>query len=381
MTRRRLDDVRRLLVARRLDALVVSHLPQVRYLCGFSGSNGLLIVGRRTDLFATDGRYAEQVKHEVTGPRVVIGAGPLVDIAAPRLSLRRGARIGFDPEQTTVAGMRRMRSAFPRASFQPVPGILEPLIAVKDEDEIAATRVAIAISERVWNEVLPMIVPGVRESEIAARITYLHRLHGADGDGFEPIVASGPRGALPHARASERRVRRGELVTIDFGCRWKGYHSDITRTVSIGRPTPRLRHMYQAVLEAQLAALMLVRAGIDARAVDAEARRVLRAHRLLPHFRHSLGHGLGLQIHEAPRLAPTSSDVLRRWPDRHGGTRRLRARGRRCAHRGRRGRPTARARPSDLAAERAVDPLIPGLRWPTTSAAFSSSPITSRRSD
>lgn len=310
MTRRRLDDVRRLLVARRLDALVVSHLPHVRYLCGFTGSNGLLFVGRRSDLFATDGRYAEQVKHEVAGPRVVIGAGPLVDVAAPRLRLHKGSRIGFDPEQTTVAAMSRMRSAFPRAIFRPVPGFLEPLVSVKDEDEITATKHAIAISERVWDEILPMVVPGVRESEIAARVTYLHRLHGADGDGFEPIVASGPRGALPHARASERRICRGELVTIDFGCRWKGYHSDITRTVAVGRPSPRLRTMYQAVLEAQLASLLMVRAGVAARDVDAEARRVLRSHRLLTHFRHSLGHGLGLQIHEGPRLAPTSADTL-----------------------------------------------------------------------
>lgn len=311
MTRRRLDDVRQILAARRLDALVVSHLPQVRYLCGFSGSNGLLMVGRRGAIFATDGRYAQQVKHEVVGPRVVIGAGSLIDLVAPHLRLSKGARVGFDPEQTSVAAMSRLRSALPRAVFHAVPGMLDPLVSVKDAGEIAATKEAIAISERVWEEVLPMVVPGVRESEIAARITYLHRLHGADGDGFEPIVASGPRGALPHARASERRIRRGELVTIDFGCRWKGYHSDITRTVAVGRPSPRLRAMYAAVLDAQLASLMMVRAGVAARDVDAEARRVLRAHRLLTHFRHSLGHGLGLQIHEGPRLAPTSTDILR----------------------------------------------------------------------
>ncbi len=311
MIRRRLDDVRRLLVARRLDALVVSHLPHMRYLCGFSGSNGLLIISRTRALFATDGRYAEQVKLEVDGPRVVVGAGPLIDLLAPHLRFRRGTVIGFDPDQTSVATLSRFRSALHRSTFRAVPGVLDPLVSVKDEEEIASIREAIAISERVWDEILPMIIPGVRESEIAARISYLHRLNGADGDGFEPIVASGPRGALPHARASERRIRRGELVTIDFGCRWQGYHSDITRTVAVGRPAPELRRLYRAVLDAQLASLLMVRAGVEARAVDAEARRVLRSHRLQQHFRHSLGHGLGLQIHEQPRLAPISNDILR----------------------------------------------------------------------
>jgi Xaa-Pro aminopeptidase len=311
MTRRRLDDVRRLLVARRLDALVVSHLPQIRYLCGFSGSNGLLVVGLRRAFFATDGRYAQQVKEEVVGPRVFIGAGPLADVLSSAVRSARMTRVGFDPDQTSVAALARMRASWPGAAFAPVPGLLDPIISVKDEEEISALRQAIAISERVFNEVLPMIVPGVRESEVAARLTYLHRLHGADGDGFEPIVASGPRGALPHARATERRVRRGELVTIDFGCRWRGYHSDITRTVAVGRPSPRLRQLYRAVLDAQLSSLLMIRAGVAASDVDAEARRVLKTHRLLRHFRHSLGHGLGLQIHEQPRLAPTSHDILR----------------------------------------------------------------------
>ena len=311
MTRSRIDAVRLVLASRRLDALVVTHLPHIRYLCGFSGSNALLIITQKKALFATDGRYAEQVRSEVRDVRVVVGAGPLSDVIAPSVRFASGARIGFDPDLVSVAGLTRFRARFPKARWVAAGGLLDPLISVKDAGEIDLLKQAIAISERVFGELLPMLVPGVRESEVAARISYLHRLHGADGDGFESIVASGPRGALPHARPTDRRIRKGELVTIDFGCRFQGYHSDITRTLAIGRPAPRLKRMYKAVLEAQLTSLAAVRAGVPARAVDAEARRVFRAYRLLQHFRHSLGHGLGLQIHEQPRLAPTSSDILR----------------------------------------------------------------------
>jgi Xaa-Pro aminopeptidase len=311
MARSRIDAVRRLFDSRRLDALVVTHLPHVRYLCGFSGSNGLLFITPTKAVFATDGRYAEQVRSEVNGVRVVIGAGPLSDVIAPFLRLARGARVGFDPDLTTVSGLGRWRTRLPKVRWVAAGGLMDLLISVKDAGEIDSIKRAIAISERVFGEILPMLIPGVRESEIAARISYLHRLHGSDGDGFEPIVASGPRGALPHAHATDRRVRKGELVTIDFGCRYQGYHSDITRTVAVGKPGPRLQKMYHAVLDAQLASLLAVRAGVPARAVDAEARRVLRSHRLLQHFRHSLGHGLGLQIHEQPRLAPKSPDTLR----------------------------------------------------------------------
>lgn len=311
MTRTRIDAVRHLFESRRLDALVVAHLPHVRYLCEFSGSNGLLLITRSGAVLASDGRYAEQVKLEVRGARVVIGAGALIELIAPAVRLRRGSRVGYDPDLTTVAALARMRARLPHSRFVPAAGLLDSLVSVKDAGEIASIRQAIAISERVFGEILPMLVPGVRESEVAARISYLHRLHGAEGDGFEPIVASGPRGALPHAHASDRRVRKGELVTIDFGCRFRGYHSDITRTVAVGKPNERLKRMYRAVLDAQLASLLVIRAGLPARAADAESRRVLRSHRLLQHFRHSLGHGLGLQIHEQPRLAPTSPDILR----------------------------------------------------------------------
>lgn len=311
MTRSRIDAVRMLLQSRRLDGLVVTHLPHVRYLCGFSGSNGLLFITRNKALFATDGRYAEQVRTEVHDATVVIGAGPLVDVIAPSLRFPRGARIGYDPDLTTVAGLQRLKSRFPKVRWTANGGLLDPLISVKDAGEIVLLKRAIAISERVFGEILPILVPGVRESEVAARISYLHKLHGADGDGFESIVASGPRGALPHARPTDRRIRKGELVTIDFGCRYHGYHSDITRTLAIGRPSAKLKQLYKAVLDAQLTSLMAVRAGVPARAVDAEARRVFRSYRLLSSFRHSLGHGLGLQIHESPRVAPTSPDILR----------------------------------------------------------------------
>lgn len=180
----------------------------------------------------------------------------------------------------------------------------------KDDTEVDSIRRAARISDRVFGHILRILTPGVRETDIAAEISYMHRRFGAEADSFEPIVASGPRGALPHARATDKKVRKGELITLDFGCRVGGYHSDITRTVAVGPPSSRMRTVYKAVLSAQLAALAAIRSGVPSRVPDAEARQVLRSYKLDRWFRHSLGHGLGLEVHESPRLAKRSVGTL-----------------------------------------------------------------------
>src|SRR3989338_3345001 len=310
MTKQRIDAVRRACASRRLQALVVAHLPQIRYLTGFTGSNALYCITKNASWLLTDGRYAEQVKDEVRGARAVIVKGRLFDACAQLIRLPRNARIGYDPASVSVAGFSQWKEALPGRRWIALDGIVEAGMAVKDELEVAVLREAIAISEKVFREILRILRPGVRESDVAAEITYRHRLLGAEADAFEPIVASGVRGALPHGRASDKKIRSGELVTIDFGCRVRGYHSDITRTVAVGRPSYRLRAMYDAVLDAQTVAIDAVRAGVRGSDVDAAARRALRSHSLLRYFRHSLGHGLGLEVHEWPRLSPLSKDDL-----------------------------------------------------------------------
>jgi Xaa-Pro aminopeptidase len=295
----------------RLDALIVVHLPHIRHLTGFTGSNALCIIRPESVLLATDPRYATQVRAEVEHATILVANGPLSDALLPRLRLRRGSRVGFDAERTSAALLGRMKERRPGLAWKDTHGMLDDLVSVKDEREIGFIRAAAELSDMVFTDILPMIEPGVRESEIAAELSYLQRLYGSDGDAFEPIVASGVRGALPHARATHKRIRSGELVTLDFGCRMNGYCSDLTRTVAVGRVPVRLRRMYEAVLAAQLSAMALVRDGASARGVDSEARRVLRKKRLDKRFTHSLGHGLGLDVHEHPRLAPRSRNFLK----------------------------------------------------------------------
>jgi len=310
MTAMRLEALRHSMRSGRVHALLVTHLPSVRYLTGFSGSNAACLLTQRSFLFATDSRYATQVRDEVSDARVLIVKGSLTRALLERARVPSGARIGFSPSTLSVSAFADLRAAQKRVTWKSMDTELTATFSIKDEDELDAIREAAAISDAVFVEMLAFIRPGMKESDIAAEISYRHRRKGADGDSFEPIVASGSRGALPHAGASDKRIRTGELVTLDFGCRVRGLCSDITRTIAIGKVAPRLRSMYNAVLGAQLTALAGVRAGVPARAVDAEARRVLRSKRLERWFRHSLGHGLGLDVHEHPRLAPKSRDIL-----------------------------------------------------------------------
>ena len=194
--------------------------------------------------------------------------------------------------------------------FLPKADVIEQIAAVKDASEIASIRKAVAITDRTFSDILPMIKPGVREIDLAAEISYLQRKHGAEKDAFDTIVASGTRSALPHGHASAKKIARGELLTLDFGCVVDGYHSDMTRTVGVGRLSGETKKMYALVLDAQRAAVDAARAGLRTAELDAVARGIIRRGGHDKHFRHSLGHGIGLQIHEAPRISVQSRALL-----------------------------------------------------------------------
>ncbi len=310
MTGTRLEALRQSMRSGRVDALLITHLPHVRYLTGFTGSNAACLVTGSSVWLGTDPRYATQVKAEVREARVLVGHGALAPQVIRSARVGKHATIAVDKSRTTISTFEQVRSVRPAARWRGVDGTLDELFSVKSDDEVRAIRSAAAITDDVFAGIVEWIRPGMRESEVAAEISYRQRLMGAEKDSFETIVASGVRGALPHARASRKRIRKGELVTLDFGCVIDGYCSDLTRTIAIGRVSPRLRRMYESVLAAQLSSLALIRAGIGGRQADAEARRVLKERRLSQWFRHSLGHGLGLDVHEHPRLAPRSGDML-----------------------------------------------------------------------
>jgi Xaa-Pro aminopeptidase len=307
----RIAKVRSEMMQQGMDALIVSSLTNVRYLPGFTGSNGLLVIRPASSVFISDIRYTRQAKQEVRHcKRMLITKIGLFEEAAKKKILGR-EKVGFESHQITYAQYRTLRKLFPAASFASTANIVEDVMLVKDEGEVAAIRRAVEISDAVFNEILGIIRPGIAEHEIAAEISYRHKSHGADRDAFETIVASGERGALPHARATDKKIKSGELLTLDFGCVVDGYHSDLTRTVAIGAVSRQAKKMYSAVHDAQQEAIASAKGNMWARDLDAVARRRLAKHGFGKFFTHSLGHGLGMNVHERPRVSHMSKEKLR----------------------------------------------------------------------
>ena len=295
------------LAENKLDWLLVTHLPNIRYLCGFTGSAGTLLISELGTTFFTDGRYRTQARSEVSSARIIIARKSHVLAAAEFLAAspsRTAQRLGLEPHSVTV-GQREQLSAILRRKWNLVsaPPLIERARMVKDREEIRRIRAAINLGASLFKIARKKIRPGVKEVEVAAAMEYAARRAGAESMSFSTIIAAGKRSAVVHGRASDARVPRRGFVVCDFGVILAGYCSDRTRTVHVGRPTSDARQMYQAVLEAQEAAIAQVRPGVTAASVDAVARKILRKHDLARYFSHSTGHGLGLEIHEAPRLA------------------------------------------------------------------------------
>jgi len=302
--RSRQERLRKFLFTQAVEALLVTHPPDIFYLSGFTGSSGVLLVEADRSTLFTDNRYAVQTRDEVHGAGVEITGKPALVAAGARLARWRGrVRAGFAPEQLTVRQRGIVgKAAGKRVRWKPVTGAVEGLRGVKDAGEIAVMREAAILAGKVWESVLKLVKPGVTEIELAAEIEYGMRTGGATGPAFDTIVASGPRAALPHGRASAKPLEKNELVVFDLGAILRGYCSDITRTVYVGRAPRKIRNWYAAVLEAQEAARAMVRPGVTAGEVDAAAREVLDGRGLGKRFTHSTGHGLGIEVHEAPRL-------------------------------------------------------------------------------
>jgi Xaa-Pro aminopeptidase len=307
----RADRLVSLLPDAEVDAMLITGLVNVRYLTGYTGSNGLAIVGPRTRAFITDFRYVEQAaeqvdqsfdRHQATLELVeaierVLPGGPL--------------RLGFELANLSVGDHRRLRQTLPdRVELVGIDGLVERLRAVKDPEEVERIGEAAKIADVAFDELIADGLAGKTERELAFEIGARMYRHGATRPSFETIVAAGPHGALPHATPRDVEVKDGELVVIDWGAQLDGYCSDCTRTVAAGDPSPTAREIYALVLGAQRAGVDALRAGAEARAVDSTAREVIAAAGHGEQFGHGLGHGVGLDIHEAPRLSQRSDAVL-----------------------------------------------------------------------
>ena len=313
---RRIGLLRRRLTRAGLPGLLVTHLPDLRYLCGFTGSSAALAITRRAARLFTDGRYIAQAAEEVEAARVQIVSSSPAIAAVQWLAAQPGIGFaGFDPALTSVADLARYRAALPsrlrRAFLSSLPApLVEPLRRVKDEDELALMIEAALMGCKLFEHILGFIRPGLAEIEVAAELEHQARLKGAEAMAFETIVASGMRSALPHGRATLARLPRRGFLTLDFGVILKGYCSDMTRTVFLGKPKASERNTYETVREAQEAAVEAVGPGVSCGEVDEAARGVLRKANLAEAFTHSTGHGVGLEIHESPRIGAGQTTKL-----------------------------------------------------------------------
>jgi Xaa-Pro aminopeptidase len=307
--------LRQHLATSRFDALLLSHLPNIRYLCGFTGSAGLLLVEESGSVFFTDVRYDTQAHEEVKGAKVVIARKSVLQAVADFLGQRRrrakGWNLGIESEHFTVGEKIRLNKLRPSGvTIKNAPAIVEQARMVKDEDEIQRIRAAVELGARLFDRAVEVMRPGIKEVEVAAEMELAARRGGAEEMSFPTIIASGARSALPHGRASEKTLTPGAFVVCDFGVILSGYCSDQTRAVWLGKVADDARPAYEAVREAQQAAIDAVRPGITVGEVDSAARKVLQKAGFGRYFTHSTGHGVGLEIHEIPRVAQGQPEVL-----------------------------------------------------------------------
>ncbi len=305
---KRTSRLRALLSREKLDGYLTNHPANLRYLCRYSGSNGLMLVTRRGSWFYTDFRYAEQVRTEVSGCRRRVLKRDLFS-SLPASDAADAHRIGVEKEHLTIARLESLRKVLKQHRIVPVHDLVRELRRRKEPSEVNLLRRAQAVTDRVFTGVLSLVRPGVTEHDLATEVDFAFRRAGGDNS-FPSIVASGPNGAKPHAGFTRRRLKYGDAVTFDIGCRLNGYCSDMTRTVFVGRARGELRLIYEIVLAAQERALAAIKPGVRARDVDAAARDYIKAAGYESYFGHGLGHGVGIEVHECPVLAATSEDLL-----------------------------------------------------------------------
>lgn len=298
-----------------LDAMLVSSADNRRYMSGFTGSAGYLLISRKEAVLATDFRYTEQAGNQAPDFRIHRTAAGL-DWFPEWTADQNVNRIGFESQDLTVSLYESFKKAAQDAEKTNMPelistsGLIEEIRTVKDADEIRLLTRAVEIADEALDEVAAIVKPGMTEEAIAWELEKAMRVRGAEMISFDTIVGAGPNGALPHHRADETVVKDGDAIVIDMGAKYEGYCSDLTRTIFVGEPDEKFREIYNIVLKAQLAAEEQVRAGMTGEEVDAIAREVIAEAGYGDNFGHSLGHGVGLAVHEYPRVGPRAKDVL-----------------------------------------------------------------------
>lgn len=307
----RVERLRKALAEQEVDALITENHENRFYISGFTGSTGWAIITQEEAIFVTDFRYIDQATAEAPLFQVVNNERKAVEAIGQQLERLGVKRLAFEKNHISVGTHEIWKASFSQVELVPTSGLIEDLRLYKDEAEMQIVKQAIKIADDAFTHILGYIRPGVRELDVALELEFFMRKQGAASSAFDIIVASGVRGALPHGRASEKVIQAGEMVTLDFGAYYNGYNSDITRTVSVGEPDPKMREIYEIVLRAQLNGVNKIKPGMTGKEADALTRDIIAEAGYGSAYGHSTGHGLGLEVHEQPNLSAASSTLLR----------------------------------------------------------------------
>lgn len=305
----RLSKLQEVLKNEKLDAILVTSSYNLRYMTNFTGTTGLAVITTEDAFFVTDFRYTQQAADQAKGFEIRRNIGPIYEEVKKIVEEKNISQLGFEDAFVSFRNYEQLEGMLD-CDLVPVSGMIEELREVKDEEEIRIIKKACEIADAGFKYILDYIKPGVTEIEIANRLDFYMREQGAAGVSFDTIVASGYRSAMPHGVASTKKIEQGDFVTLDFGCYYEGYVSDMTRTVSVGEPDPKLKEIYQIVLDAQLKVNAEAKAGMSGIEVDSIARDYITEKGYGEYFGHSNGHGIGLEIHEGPNTSQKSPKVL-----------------------------------------------------------------------
>jgi len=306
----RLNKLKEELALNKLDGIYITNLTNVRYLTGFTGSAGAVLVLPESQHFFSDTRYDEQSRKQITNCEIHMITTGYEDTIKNLNLISNGLKLGYEAQHVSVSSYDKINNLLSTAKWEKTEQLVEIIAAVKDEKEINSLKSAIEVTDVVFDQILPELKIGATEINIAAKISYLFKINGAEGDSYDPIIASGWRGALPHATPTKKEFQNGDFVVMDFGALFEGYHADMTRTVVIGEASQKHNDIYNIVLDSQLSGINYAKAGVTGADVDNVCRKVIEKAGYGKEFCHSTGHGLGLEVHTYPRLSKYNKKPL-----------------------------------------------------------------------
>lgn len=297
----RVENIQQEMKNQGVEALLITSPYNLRYASNFTGSTGLSVLTQAKSFFVTDFRYTEQAAEQAAGFEIIKNTGPIYEEVKTIVEKENIKSLGFEKDFVTFSTYEQIKSLL-SCELKPVSGLVESLREIKEDSEVETIQQAIKITEYAFEEILNVIKPGISEIEVANKLDFLMREKGASGVSFDTIVASGKRSAMPHGVASDKKIEQGDMITIDFGCYYNGYVSDMTRTFSLGDPGEELKKIHQIVLDANLKVTEQARAGVTGKELDDIARDYIKAKGYGEAFGHSTGHGTGLEVHESPGI-------------------------------------------------------------------------------